>query len=55
MSVDLGAYAAEVLSAYAGSLALLAALIAGSVWRGRRVARRLDALEARRSRGAPVR
>ena len=50
---DLGPYAVEVLSAYAGTLALLAALVAVSVLRARRVARRLDEIETRRNgRGA---
>jgi heme exporter protein D len=46
--VDLGQYAVPVLSAYAGTLALLVALIAASIWRARRVARHLDEIEARR-------
>lgn len=45
---DLGRYAVEVLSAYAGSLTLLALLVGGSVWRARRVTRQLAAIEARR-------
>lgn len=51
--VDLGQYATEVLSAYAGAIGLLVALIAASIWRARRVARHLDEVESRRSgRGA---
>jgi len=45
---DLGRYAVEVLSAYAGTLLLLAALIAGSIWKARRVLRQLREAEARR-------
>ena len=45
---DLGAYAVEVLSAYAGTLALLAALIVASIWKARRVLRQLRDAEARR-------
>ncbi len=60
MMPDLGRYAVEVGLAYAGSLALLAGLVApseGAVlldgvawvwWRGRRVRARLAAVEARR-------
>lgn len=48
---DLGLYSSEVLAAYAGSLAMLAALIGGTVWQARRVRRRLDALEAARREG----
>ena len=48
---DLGNYAREVLSAYAISLALIAAIVAISVWRARQVKRRLDAAEARHERG----
>ena len=44
---DLGAYAAEVLSAYAVSLTLLAAIVAASVWRGKRIKRALEDAEAR--------
>ncbi|WP_370251090.1 heme exporter protein CcmD [Nioella sp.] len=45
---DLGRYATEVLSAYAGTLILLALLIAGSVWKARKVLRQLREAEARR-------
>ncbi len=49
---DLGRYAAEVLSAYAVSLVLLAGIVAQSLWRARRVARALEAAERRaRSHG----
>jgi len=45
---DLGRYATEVLSAYAGTIALLILLIAGSVWKARRVLRQLRDAENRR-------
>jgi len=45
---DLGRYATEVLSAYAGTLILLALLIASSVWKARKVLRQLREAEARR-------
>lgn len=47
MIPDLGDYAVEVLSAYAGSLALLAALVALSVVRWRKVKRQLEDVERR--------
>lgn len=49
---DLGTYAVPVLSAYAGTLTLLAAIVAGSIWRARRVARKLADVEARRGKTA---
>ena len=42
---DLGRYAAEVLSAYAVSLGLLAALVWVSFAQARRVRRRLEEIE----------
>lgn len=48
MNIDLGQYAVEVLSAYAGGLALLLGLIVASVLRARSVARRLAETENRR-------
>ncbi|MEL6532545.1 MAG: heme exporter protein CcmD [Pseudomonadota bacterium] len=45
---DLGLYTGEVLAAYAGSLALLAVLVGGSIWQARRVRRRLEAMERAR-------
>ena len=45
MIVDLGKYAGTVLSAYAVTLILIAALIALSLWQGKRVKRALDAQE----------
>jgi heme exporter protein D len=47
MIPDLGAYAAEVLSAYAGSLALLGALVVLSMRRWRKVKRQLEEVERR--------
>ncbi|MEM6408717.1 MAG: heme exporter protein CcmD [Pseudomonadota bacterium] len=46
---DLGTYADAVLSAYAVSLLLLAAIIALSVWRSRSIKRQLTEVEARMS------
>ncbi|MDB2548179.1 heme exporter protein CcmD [Paracoccaceae bacterium] len=46
---DLGPYAVEVLSAYAGTLALLLILVAGSVLQGRKTRLRLEEFEARRN------
>lgn len=48
MIPELGKYAGAVLSSYGISLALLAGLIALSLWRGARVRRQLDEVEARR-------
>lgn len=47
MMPDLGKYAFEVLSSYAASLALLAMIVALTVWQGRRIKRRLAEVEAR--------
>ncbi|MCP3970516.1 MAG: heme exporter protein CcmD [Rhodobacteraceae bacterium] len=47
---ELGKYAATVLSAYGISLGLLAWLILQSLWKSRRMKRKLDAAEARRQR-----
>jgi len=49
---DLGSYATEVLSAYAGSILLLAVLVAGSVWKARKVLRQLRDAENRRDSAA---
>ena len=49
---DLGAYAAEVLSAYAVTLALLVLLVGVSVWQARRARVRLGKVE-RRGSGRP--
>ncbi|SFP50080.1 heme exporter protein D [Tranquillimonas alkanivorans] len=45
---DLGKYAAEVLTAYGVSLALLGGIVWLSIARGRKVKRQLEAAEARR-------
>ena len=45
MMPDLGRYAAEVLSAYAATLALLALLVAGILLRARAIRRRLACAE----------
>jgi len=42
---ELGKYAGAVLSSYGLSIALIVALVALSVWRGRRVKAQLDAIE----------
>ncbi len=47
MMPELGKYAGAVLSSYAASLALLALVVAVSVWRGRRVKQQLAEVEAR--------
>jgi len=51
MIPDLGKYATTVLSAYGISLALLAIIVALSLWQSRRMKRMLDAAEARRKDG----
>lgn len=45
---DLGAYAAEVLAAYAVSLGVLAVLIVATLRRSRTIQAELEALETRR-------
>lgn len=47
---DLGKYADTVLSAYAVSLLLLAALVGLTLWRGRKVRREMENLETRMKR-----
>lgn len=47
MMPDLGKYAFEVLASYGASLMLLGLIVAVTVWRGRRVKRRLAEVEAR--------
>ncbi len=49
---DLGRYAAEVLSAYAGTFVLLAALILASVWKSKRVLKQMREAEKRREKTA---
>ena len=50
MMPDLGKYAVAVLSSYGASLVLLAAVIALTVWQGRRTKRQLDEIEARQGK-----
>lgn len=50
MMPDLGKYAFVVLASYGSSLALLAAIVAASVLRGRAVKRRLEEIEQRAGR-----
>ena len=45
---DLGAYAAEVLSAYAVTGVLLAGILGLSLWQARRASARLAEMERRR-------
>jgi heme exporter protein D len=47
---DLGKYATVVLSSYGAALGLLVALVAVSIWRGRRVKRQLGEVEARQGK-----
>lgn len=47
MMPDLGKYADTVLSAYAASILLLGALVALSLWRGRKVRAEMEQVEAR--------
>ena len=51
MIPDLGRYAVAVLSSYGATIVLLAALVALTVWQGRRVRRQLDEVEARQAQG----
>ena len=48
MMPDLGKYAAEVMSAYAVSILLIALIVVFSIWRGARVRAALREVEARR-------
>ena len=50
MMPDLGKYAATVLLAYGGSIALLAVLVAASLLSGRRARRTLQEVERRQER-----
>lgn len=45
--MDLGKYAGTVLTAYGASVLLILGLVGLTLWQGRRMKRRLDALEAR--------
>jgi heme exporter protein D len=47
MMPELGRYALTVLAAYGVTIALLAGLVAVSLWRAARIRRRLAILEAR--------
>lgn len=47
---DLGKYAGAVLGSYGATLALLAALVALSLWQHRRARRLLDRVEARQGK-----
>lgn len=47
MLPDLGKYAGTVLSAYGTSIALLLGLLIMSVFKGRRVRKQMDEVEAR--------
>lgn len=49
--IQLGKYEVTVLSAYAVALVLIAALIAATLIRGKRVRRQLEDVEARQGRG----
>ncbi|MEY3004332.1 MAG: hypothetical protein RLZZ491_1508 [Pseudomonadota bacterium] len=49
---NLGSYGVYVLSSYAVSLVLLAAIVVASVWQARRVRARLHEVESRRDRTA---
>lgn len=47
MMPDLGKYAGAVMWSYVASIALIAALVALSLWQARRMKRALDEVEAR--------
>jgi len=55
MIPDLGKYAGAVLSAYAISLLLMAAIVALSMWRARAVKRQLNDAEARAKQASDTR
>lgn len=50
MMPDLGRYAVAVLSSYGATIALLVAVIALTLWQGRRVKRQLDEVETRQGK-----
>ncbi len=50
MIPDLGKYAFAVLSSYAASIVLLLAVVALTLWQGRRVKRALAEVEARQGK-----
>jgi heme exporter protein D len=49
MMPELGKYAGAVLGSYAASVALIAVLVAVSLWQGARIKRALAQVEARQS------
>lgn len=51
MMPELGKYAFAVLSSYGASIGLLCAIIAISLWQGRRIKRQLAVVEARQKEG----
>ena len=50
MMPDLGKYAVAVLSSYGVSIVLLLAVVALTLWQGKRVKRALDEVEARQGK-----
>lgn len=50
MMPELGKYAGAVMWSYAASIALIVALVALSLWQGRRVKRSLDEVETRQGK-----
>lgn len=50
MMPDLGKYADAVIWSYVSTIGFLVALVALSVWQGRRVKRALDEVEARQEK-----
>ena len=50
MMPDLGRYAVAVLSSYGASIGLLVAVVALTLWQGRRVKRQLAEVEARQEK-----
>ena len=52
MMPALGKYAVAVLGAYGASLALIAVLVAVTLWRGRRVRAEMEKVESRMGRDA---
>lgn len=51
MGVELGKYAAAVLSSYGASIGMIVVLVGLSLWRARRIKAQLEAVEARRNHG----
>lgn len=50
MMPELGKYAGAVMWSYAASIALIVAVVALSLWQGRRVKRNLDEVETRQGK-----